>query len=128
MFFIANYPVDDSLPRVFCTHDTNSHGIKGGIAMSYKNGKQILPRKLLLELQKYVQGELVYIPKPGECRAGWGENNGTRIQLMSRNIEIYNLYRSGISVKELIETYHLSEDSIRKIITKTNKELAKSIG
>jgi Mor family transcriptional regulator len=96
--------------------------------MSYKNGKEILPRKLLLELQKYVQGELVYIPKPGECRAGWGENNGTRIQLMSRNIEIYNLYRSGISVKELIETYHLSEDSIRKIITKTNKELAQSIG
>jgi Mor family transcriptional regulator len=95
--------------------------------MSYKNGKEILPRKLLLELQKYVQGELVYIPKPGECRAGWGENNGTRIQLMSRNIEIYNLYRSGMSVKELIETYHLSEDSIRKIITKTNKELTKSI-
>jgi Mor family transcriptional regulator len=96
--------------------------------MSYKNGKEVLPRKLLIELQKYVQGELVYIPKPGECRAGWGENNGTRIQLMSRNIEIYNLYRNGISVKELIETYHLSEDSIRKIITNTNKELAKSIG
>lgn len=96
--------------------------------MSYKNGKEVLPKKLLIELQKYVQGELVYIPKPGECRAGWGENNGTRIQLMSRNIEIYNLYRNGISVKELIETYHLSEDSIRKIITKTNKELAKSIG
>ncbi len=96
--------------------------------MSYKNGKEILPRKLLLELQKYVQGELVYVPKPGACRAGWGENNGTRIQLMSRNIEIYNLYRSGISVKELIGTYHLSEDSIRKIITKTNKELTQSIG
>jgi Mor family transcriptional regulator len=96
--------------------------------MSYKNGKEILPIKLLLELQKYVQGELVYVPKPGECRAGWGENNGTRTQLASRNIEIYNLYRSGIGVKELICTYHLSEDSIRKIITKTNKELAKSIG
>lgn len=95
--------------------------------MSYKNGKEILPMKLLLELQKYVQGELVYIPKPGECRAGWGENNGTRTQLMSRNIEIYNLYRGGRSVKELIETYHLSEDSIRKIITKTNKELTRSI-
>jgi Mor family transcriptional regulator len=95
--------------------------------MSYKNGKEILPIRLLLELQEYVQGELVYVPKPGECRAGWGENNGTRIQLLSRNVEIYNLYRGGISVKELIETYHLSEDSIRKIITKTNKELTKSI-
>jgi Mor family transcriptional regulator len=96
--------------------------------MSYKNGKEILPMKLLLELQQYVQGELVYIPKPGESRAGWGENNGTRIQLRSRNVEIYNQYRSGISVKELIDCYHLSEDSIRKIITKTNKELTKSIG
>ncbi|MDF2521936.1 MAG: hypothetical protein K0R84_2564 [Clostridia bacterium] len=96
--------------------------------MSYKNGKEILPMKLLIELQKYVQGELVYIPKPGECRAGWGENNGTRFQLKCRNIEIYNLYRSGTGVRELIETYHLSEDSIRKIITKTNKELQKSIG
>lgn len=88
--------------------------------MSYKNGKDFLPPRLLKELQEYIQGELLYIPKKVEQkRAGWGENNGTRIQLQLRNREIFNLYSSGVSVGELVEQYHLSEDSIRKIILKT---------
>ena len=41
--------------------------------MSYKNGKDFLPPSLLKELQNYIQGELVYIPKIEQTRAGWGE-------------------------------------------------------
>lgn len=87
--------------------------------MSYKNGKDFLPPSLLKELQKYIQGELVYIPKIGQTRAGWGENNGTRTLIEKRNREIYQLYKNGSSVVELIQRFHLSEDSIRKIIVKT---------
>ncbi|MDF2720681.1 MAG: hypothetical protein K0Q59_356 [Paenibacillus sp.] len=87
--------------------------------MSYKNGKDYLPPSLLKELQNYIQGELVYIPKIEQTRAGWGENNGTRVLIEKRNREIYQMYKSGTSVLELIQRYHLSEDSIRKIIVKT---------
>ena len=90
--------------------------------MSYKNGKDILPAGLLKELQKYIDGELIYVPKSTEQRAGWGEINGTRRLIERRNQEIYRLYMNGNSIMELIRSYHLSEDSIRKIILKTRNE------
>ncbi|TVY05508.1 CD3324 family protein [Paenibacillus cremeus] len=87
--------------------------------MGYKNGKDILPASLLKQLQDYIQGEIIYIPKKEQTRAGWGENNGTRQSILRRNHEIYRLYQNGHSVTELIRQFHLSEDSIRKIIVKT---------
>lgn len=94
--------------------------------MSYKNGKDYLPPSLLKELQNYIQGELVYIPKLEQKRAGWGENNGTRKLIEKRNREIYQMYKGGASVVELIQRFHLSEDSIRKIIVKT-RELVQNV-
>lgn len=93
--------------------------------MCYKNGKDILPAELLVELQKYIQGELIYIPKEGNKRKAWGESNGTRASLQKRNYEIYKLYKSGVKVQQLVETYNLSEDSIRKILLKINSEKPK---
>jgi Mor family transcriptional regulator len=90
--------------------------------LSYKNGKDILPPELLEELQKYIQGELIYIPKGENPRTGWGESNGTRKFINERNNEIFRLYRNGLSITKLVERYNLSEDSIRKIIVKINKE------
>lgn len=87
--------------------------------MSYKNGKDVLPPNLLKQLQDYIQGEIIYVPKKGQKRAGWGENNGTRKIIEKRNREIYRLYKNGCTIIELIQMYHLSEDSIRKIIVKT---------
>ncbi|MFD0870626.1 Uncharacterized conserved protein [Chlamydia abortus] len=91
--------------------------------MSYKNGKDVLPPSLLKQLQEYIQGEIIYIPKREKKRAGWGENNGARLLLERRNKEIYRQYKNGSKMVELIQTFHLSEDSIRKIIGK-NKERA----
>lgn len=90
--------------------------------MAYKNGKDILPDNLLKQLQEYIQGEIIYIPKKEQQRAGWGENNGTRLIIQRRNIEIFRLYESGLSVSELIERFHLSEDSIRKIIIRIRRQ------
>lgn len=87
--------------------------------MGYKNGKDILPPGLLKQLQDYIQGEIIYIPKKDQTRAGWGENNGTRQSIQRRNVEIFHLYENGSTVTELIRQFHLSEDSIRKIIVKT---------
>ena len=66
--------------------------------MSYKNGKDVLPPNLLKQLQEYIQGEIVYIPKKEQKRAGWGENNGTRIIIERRNQEIFRLYQTGSTV------------------------------
>jgi len=89
--------------------------------LCYKNGKDILPEELLKELQKYIQGEIIYIPK-AENRKAWGESNGTREAIRERNLEIYGMYKSGMKVLELSDIYSLSEDSIRKIVFKMNNE------
>ncbi|WP_150266541.1 MULTISPECIES: CD3324 family protein [Paenibacillus] len=86
--------------------------------MSYVNGKDVLPPRLLEELQGYIQGELLYIPKKSEQRVRWGENSGSRQEIASRNAEIYCSHSEGCSVNELQKRYHLSEESIRKIISK----------
>jgi Mor family transcriptional regulator len=91
--------------------------------LRYVNSKDILPTALLRELQKYIQGELIYIPKKDEeRRAGWGENNGSRSILSQRNQEIFNSYRNGSCIAQLAVSYSLSEDSIKKILTKENKQ------
>lgn len=86
--------------------------------MSYVNGRDVLPPGLLEELQGYIQGELLYIPKRAEERVRWGENSGSRQEIAARNEEIFCKHRSGCSVNELQKRYHLSEESIRKIISK----------
>ncbi|WML42394.1 hypothetical protein RCG19_20310 [Neobacillus sp. OS1-2] len=40
--------------------------------MKYVNASNILPDKLLAEIQKYVQGETLYIPKPEKTYRKWG--------------------------------------------------------
>lgn len=90
--------------------------------MAYRNGKEVLPPSLLRELQKYIQGELIYVPTKEEVRRGWGEKNGTRESIRKRNLEIYKLYKEGLTVLELTERYNLCEDSIRKILYKFNSK------
>ncbi len=84
--------------------------------MDYINGKDVLPEELLRELQRYVQGKLIYIPKRKNNRAQWGKLNGTKEMFKARNHKIYNLYLKGKSIEKLMEKYSLSEESIRKII------------
>ncbi|AJY77392.1 CD3324 family protein [Paenibacillus beijingensis] len=86
--------------------------------MNYKNGKEVLPPSLLKELQKYIEGELVYIPKKTSHRAAWGELSGSRLMIQSRNEDIYRCYMTGLSFAELERKFHLSVESIRKIVLK----------
>lgn len=84
--------------------------------MHYKNGGLILPPDLLNQVQEYIQGEVIYVPKKGLERAGWGQKNGARTALRERNREIRASFRQGRPVPELVALYCLSEDSIRKIL------------
>lgn len=93
--------------------------------MQYKNAKEVLPPSLLKEMQKYIQGDLLYIPKAKKERAAWGEVSGSRALIAERNEEIFRLYQSGKSFEELEESFHLSTDTIRKIIYKMRKNKRK---
>lgn len=83
--------------------------------MNYKKGSEVLPARLLKEIQEYVEGTLIYIPKK-TCKAGWGSISGSRQLLDRRNNAIRALFQQGVSVADLSERYHLGEDTVRKII------------
>lgn len=86
--------------------------------MQYRNAKEVLPPSLLKEMQKYIQGDLIYIPKAKKERAAWGEVSGSRAKIAERNAEIFRLYEEGKSFEELEQIFHLSVDTIRKIVYK----------
>lgn len=83
--------------------------------MNYKKGIEVLPARLLKEVQEYVEGSLVYIPKKSR-KAGWGDVSGARTLIDMRNKKVKELFQRGVTVAELSERYHLSEETIRKII------------
>lgn len=83
--------------------------------MNYKKGSEVLPARLLKEIQEYVDGTLVYIPKKSS-KAGWGSISGARQLIDRRNSTINTLFKRGVSIADLSEQYHLSEDTVRKIV------------
>lgn len=86
--------------------------------MKYINAKEILPDKLIKELQEYVQAGYVYVPAKNEQHKSWGELSGYRKELSKRNSIIISEYRNGASIEELADRYYLSVYAIRKIIYK----------
>lgn len=88
--------------------------------MSYRNASEILPESLLNEIQKYVQGEQLYIPNTGD-RAAWGTRNGTRKMLAERDRNIRRMKADGASVTELADEFGLSIERIRKIVYLSRK-------
>lgn len=84
--------------------------------MAYKKATEVLPAHLLEEVQRYINGELLYIPKPECQKVGWGRLSGAREQIKRRNDAMIRAYQSGTSVTELSDLYFLSEETIRKIV------------
>lgn len=89
--------------------------------MSYKNAAHILPQELLREIQKYVDGEFIYIPRSDRNRREWGTGTTSRQEFTERNKQIYLEYLSGIKPAKLAEKYYLSKKSIERIITRYRK-------
>ena len=85
--------------------------------MGYQNGSALLPKELLRQIQNYVDGEYLYIPRLTGNRKKWGEKTATRSMLAERNSEIRREYQNGVSVKRLSERYHISPQGIYKILS-----------
>ncbi|UHA75152.1 CD3324 family protein [Paenibacillus sp. 481] len=88
--------------------------------MKYVKGNTIFPDELLQEIQKYIQGGLVYIPQKDGSRKQWGEKSGQREQLARRNEDIRKKFKLGMSIEGLTKRYHLSYDTIKKIVYSNN--------
>lgn len=84
--------------------------------MSYRRAEEILPAEVIELIQKYIDGENIYIPRKGEQKTAWGMKTGLRQELRDRDKRIYEEYRQGISAMQLAERYFLSVKSIQRIV------------
>lgn len=89
--------------------------------MGYKKAAHILPKDLLLKVQKYIDGECIYIPRLQDNKKAWGEATSTRRDLQERNRRIYADYLAGAKTEALADKYYLSLKSIQRIIRQFKK-------
>lgn len=90
--------------------------------MSYQNAKDILPKEIVAQIQQYIQGGIIYIPKKTQNKKGWGENTDTLQTLKIRNQQIYKEYQTGMSIFQLSQKYFLVERSIQRIILQEKRK------
>lgn len=83
--------------------------------MKYINAAEILPEKLLKEIQEYIDGGVLYIPKTS-AKKEWGSVSGSRQFYQERNEEIHFLYENGYSIETLSKRYGLAHSTLKKII------------
>ncbi|MBD5533622.1 MAG: helix-turn-helix domain-containing protein [Lachnospiraceae bacterium] len=83
--------------------------------MRYKNAAEVLPSVLLREIQYYIEGELLYIPK-SETKKEWGAVSGSKKFYSERNSRIRELFYNGMPVEALAKEFGLSGSTIKKII------------
>ncbi len=86
--------------------------------MRYIKAEDALPEELIAQIQQYVDGVTLYIPRKAENRRSWGCGTDYRAELEQRNRAIREERAAGIPVSELAERYHLSEKSIHRILRK----------
>ena len=89
--------------------------------MSYISAEEILPKELIETIQQYVSGKSIYIPS--KEKKNWGSGTEIKQYYETRNREICEKHKAGVSVKELAETYSLSEKSIQRILRTTDRRL-----
>nr|WP_270313149.1 CD3324 family protein [Vagococcus fluvialis] len=90
--------------------------IRRAKSMEYKKAEEILPKELLREIQNYIQGATLYIPK--ETHHEWGEKSGIKDKLHKRNQLIKEKFQQGNSIQSLANDFYLSEETIKKIVYK----------
>ncbi|WP_438266941.1 CD3324 family protein [Halobacillus salinus] len=77
---------------------------------------EVLPASLIEEIQQYIQGETIYIPKKKDTYHKWGTRSGGRKELDERNDSIRKKFHKGVSITRLSDDYALSTESIKKIV------------
>jgi Mor family transcriptional regulator len=84
--------------------------------MKQSNANTLLPEELLFEIQQYVQGKSLYIPKLKSKYKKWGDSTQSKALTLTRNNEIRSLFCGGSTIDELAGQYSLSLESIKKIV------------
>lgn len=84
--------------------------------MKYVNATEVLPKNLLNEIQKYIAGEILYIPQLEGVKNSWGSKTGVKQEIINRNKQIKFEKENGSTIDELMLKYNLSYDTIKKII------------
>lgn len=84
--------------------------------MEYINAKDVLPKTLILQIQQYVGGSIIYIPQKDNDKKSWGTSTNSRNEIAERNNEIKNRKKNGATIDDLMSEYHLSYDTIKSII------------
>ncbi|NBI30868.1 CD3324 family protein [Chengkuizengella marina] len=88
--------------------------------MKSVKANKVIPEKLLIELQKYVQGQTLYIPKAKKNYQKWGTLSGGRKAIDERNAILKNQFKKGRSINQLADEYYLSTETIKKIVYSKN--------
>lgn len=96
--------------------------------MSYVKAEDVLPKQLVEEIQRYVDGKLLYVPRKDENSFSWGEKSGTKEKMAKRNQQIVSRYYSGETIAELSKVYYLSEKRIRGILREYESSQRKNGG
>ena len=89
--------------------------------MSYINAEKVLPDWLIHQVRSYIGDGLIYIPPETTTRKAWGSKSGAKKLLEARNLEIRAKKQTGMTVSHLATEYHLSEDSIKRILYRQQK-------
>ncbi|HJC22361.1 MAG TPA: hypothetical protein H9761_01490 [Candidatus Eisenbergiella merdavium] len=88
--------------------------------MGYKSAANVLPVHLVSEIQKYIDGEYLYIPS--RERKAWGSKNGAKEKLAQRDSEIYQDHRNGADLEALSKKYCISIKAVEKVLTAQRKQ------
>jgi len=84
--------------------------------VEYINAKNVLPKTLILKIQQYVDGGIIYIPQKDNDKKSGGTYTNSRNEIVERNNEIKNKKKNGATIDDLMFEYHLSYDTIKSII------------
>ncbi len=84
--------------------------------MRYARAQDILPAELITQLQQYVDGAYLYVPRREESRLGWGDRTHSKEETAARNRAIFREAQRGRSAAELADDYFLTEKTIRRIL------------
>lgn len=91
--------------------------------LKYVNGRDVLPQELIAKIQDYTEGMYVYIPKRNTEKNKWGDNTNYRREMELRNQSIYDKYLEGAAIPKIADCYHLSLQSVRRIILSRKRKL-----
>ena len=83
--------------------------------MKYINAAEIPPDKLLKEIQTYINGYVLYIPKTS-AKKEWGASSGSKLFYQERNETLRKLFQEGCSVDMLAKQYGLAYSTVKNII------------